>query len=217
MSISGVNSNLGNNYQPKISKRANSTSTQSASIESKEEWGTPLSSKADDKGVFRLIYESIAQMVNKPTIMLGDNYSPIVESYVNGLSSHERSLNDKKCTFTDYGYDCYIGEDGEPYMRYEDEKRLYEECQQNGMNFMKIQQEILGKLRYLSDGSTMFISDNHYDGGLNKGRAIHIGKNFKTISIPIKDMSCQNIFEQLASNYPKTNYMDESLWQRLLS
>ena len=136
-------------------------------------------------------------------------YDSTEEVLVNGQTSLERSKSDTEYTYTDYGYSCFIGDTGKPYMLHDDYQKLAEECKQNGEPFCPKYLEILGQKKTLPNGDTWLMSD---DGILSIGGK---GKETLFFDFSTSDIPYNKLFELTNTINADDKINDYDFWNDL--
>ena len=86
----------------------------------------------------------------------------------------ECSASDKKYTGEKTGISYYVQDSGYVYMLDEDMEKLNKLCQETGEPWLKKYSEIIGTIRHLDDGTTVYITDGNTSIKSKDGKTLHL-------------------------------------------
>ena len=115
----------------------------------------------------------------------------------------EWSATDEKYTDEKTGISYYVKDNGYVYMLDEDMEKLNKLCQETGEPWLKKYSEIIGTIRHLDDGSTVYITDNDTSIKSKDGKSLHL----ETASWTYEEL--MKLFKDLPKNI---DYFDKHFW-----
>ena len=125
-----------------------------------------------------------------------------LEVWCNG-EKMEWSPTDEKYTDEKTGISYYVQDSGYVYMLDEDMKNLNKLCQETGEPWLKKYSEIIGTIRRLDDGTTVYITDSNTSIKSKDGKTLHL----ETASWTYNELM------KLCKDLPKNiDYFDKCFW-----
>ena len=117
----------------------------------------------------------------------------------------EWSATDEKYTDEKTGISYYVKDCGYVYMLDEDIEKLNKLCQETGEHWLKKYSEIIGTIRYLDDGTTVYITDSNTSIKSKDGKTLHL----ETASWTYEEL--MKLFKDLPKN---RDYFDNRFWNK---
>ena len=117
----------------------------------------------------------------------------------------EWSATDEKYTDEKTGISYYVKDCGYVYMLDEDIEKLNKLCQETGEPWLKKYSEIIGIIRYLDDGTTVYITDSNTSIKSKDGKTL----NLETASWTYEEL--MKLFKDLPKN---GDYFDNRFWNK---
>ena len=125
-----------------------------------------------------------------------------LEVWCNG-EKMEWSATDEKYTDVKTGISYYIKDGKHVYMIDEDIEKLNKLCQETSEPWLKKYSKIIGTIRHLDDGTTVYITDSNTSIKSKDGKTLHL----ETASWTYEEL--MKLFKDLLKNI---DYLDKRFW-----